>query len=344
MNLPIMVEKLLEVTRMPRSANKVTLLLLSSIAVLLILSAVITPTSATKIIQLQPTTVNSGDRLLVQADMARNGSTVTLSYYYDKNGNGLPDDPSSSWVKIANVTDGGANDLDNHTNGYILFSWMTPQLSPGQYIIRVEDPNGPTRTTELTVINAPLNLVPAIYGTAGTSAQGLVNTGNSFSVITMVTGNCRLCHQTDNPTTQNPGVNLTSVNSLFSANLSQITGSPTDTSVQPNLVHMATGTEASVAWSGFIASKTLANNQTLSVTVTGTNPAGNLTTQATAYAGVNKAVNIAPTSTNQNANGTAQSSATAQSSGSSGNPLPGFEIPIALAGLTFVAYVLSRKR
>jgi PGF-CTERM protein len=148
-------------------------------------------------------------------------------------------------------------------------------------------------------------------------------------------------HLTDNPTTQNPGVNYTSVESLFSANLSQITGSPTDTSVQPNLVHMATGTEASVAWTG-IASKTLANNQTLSMTVTGTNPAGNLTTQATAYAGVNKAVNIAPTSTNQNANGAGQS--TAQSSGSSGNPLPGFEIPIALAGLTFVAYVLSRKR
>ena len=343
MNLPIMVEKLLEVTRMPRSANKVTLLLLSSIAVLLILSAVITPTSATKIVQLQPTTVNSGDRLLVQADMQRNGSTVTLSYYYDKNGNGLPDD-GGSWVKIANVTDGGANDADNHTNGYILFSWMTPQLSPGQYIIRAADPYGPTRTTELTVINAPLNLVPAIYGSQGTSAQGLVNTGNSFSVITMVTGNCRLCHLTDNPTTQNPGVNYTSVESLFSANLSQITGSPTDTSIEPTIVHMATGTQADVAWTG-IASKTLANNQTLSVvTVTGTNPAGNLTTQATAYAGVNKAVNIAPTSTNQNANGTAQSSATAQSSGSSGNPLPGFEIPIALAGLTFVAYVLSRKR
>ena len=342
MNLPIMVEKLLEVTRMPRSANKMALLLLSSIAVLLILSAVMIPTSATKIIQLQPTTVNSGDKVLVSADMARNGSTVTLSYYYDKNNNGKDDD-GGSWVKIANVTDGGALDADNHTNGYILFSWMTPQLSPGQYIIRVADPYGPTRTTELTVINAPLNLVPAIYGTAGTSAQGLVNTGNSFSVITMVTGNCRLCHQTDNPTTQNPGVNLTSVDSLFSANLSQITGSPTDTSVQPNLVHMATGTEASVAWTG-IASKTLANNQTLSVTVIGTNPAGNLTTQATAYAGVNKAVNIAPTSTNQNANGTAQSSATPQSSGSSGNPLPGFEIPIALAGLTFVAYVLSRKR
>ncbi len=220
---------------------------------------------------------------------------------------------------------------------------MTPQLSPGQYIIRAADPYGPTRTTELTVINAPLNLVPAIYGSQGTSAQGLVNTGNSFSVITMVTGNCRLCHLTDNPTTQNPGVNYTSVESLFSANLSQITGSPTDTSIEPTIVHMATGTQADVAWTG-IASKTLANNQTLSVTVTGTNPAGNLTTQATAYAGVNKAVNIAPTSTNQNANGTAQSSATAQSSGSSGNPLPGFEIPIALAGLTFVAYVLSRKR
>ncbi|MGD0716489.1 MAG: hypothetical protein ABR979_00280 [Halobacteriota archaeon] len=315
-----------------------TLLLLSSIAVLLILSAVITPTSATQIVQLQPTTVNSGSSVIVQANMARNGSTVTLSYYYDKNGNGLADDAGSSWIKIADVKDGGANDRDNSTNGYIQFLWMTPELPPGQYIFKVADPYGPTRTTEFTVQNAPLNLVPTIYGSQGISATGLVNTGNSFSVIAMVTGNCRLCHQTDNPTTQNPGVNYTQVESLFSANLSQITGSPTDGSVQPNIVH-----HQQLDWTG-IASKTLANNQTLSVTVTGTNPAGNLTTQATAYAGVNKAVNIAPTSTNQNANGTAQSSATAQSSGSSGNPLPGFEIPIALAGLTFVAYVLSRKR
>jgi hypothetical protein len=336
MNLPIMVEKLLEVTRMPRSANKMALLLLSTIAVLLILSAVITPTSATTIIQLQPTTVSSGDRVLVSANVARNGSTVTLSYYYDANNNGKDDDSGSSWVKIANVTDGGALDADNHTNGFILFSWMTPQLSPGQYIVRVADPYGPTRTTELTVNNAPLNLVPTIYGSQGTSAKQLVNTGNSFSVVTMVTGNCRLCHQTDNPTTQNPGVNPTSVESLFSANLSQITGRASDASVQPSAVH-----HQQLDWTE-IASKTLENNQTLSITVTGTNPAGNLTTQATAYAGVNKAVNIAPTSTNQNANGAGQS--TAQSSGSSGNPLPGFEIPIALAGLTFVAYVLSRKR
>jgi PGF-CTERM protein len=338
MNLPIMVEKLLEVIRMPRSPNKMTLLLLSSIAVLLLLSAVITPASATTIIQLQPTTISSGDRVLVSANVARNGSTVTLSYYYDKNGNGLADDAGSSWIKIANVTDGGANDADNHTNGYILFSWLTPQLSPGQYIVKVVDPYGPTRTTELTVNNAPLNIVPAVYGAQGTSAKGLVNTGNTFSVIAMVTGNCRLCHQTDNPTAQNPGVNYTAVESLFSADLSQITGSATDVSVQPNIVH-----HMYVAWTG-IASKTLASNQTLSVTVTGTNPAGNLTTQATAYAGVNKAVNIAPTSTNQGANGTAQSSATAQSSGSSGNPLPGFEIPVALAGLIVVAYLLSRKR
>ncbi|HYC19472.1 MAG TPA: hypothetical protein VEF35_02465 [Candidatus Bathyarchaeia archaeon] len=331
-----MVEKLLEVTRMPRSANKMTLLLLCSIAVLLIISAVITTTSATTIVQLQPTTISSGSSVIVQANVARNGSTVTLSYYYDKNGNGKDDDPGSSWVTIANVTDGGANDRDNSTNGYIQFLWLTPELSPGQYIFKVADPYGPTRTTEFTVNNAPLNIVPAVYGAQGTSAKGLVNTGNAFSVIATVTGNCRLCHQTDNPTVQNPGVNSTQVESLFSADLSQITGSPTDNSVQPNIVHHQV-----VEWSGFIASKTLANNQTLNMTVTGTNPAGNLTTQATAYAGVNQAVNIPPTSTSETANGTA---ATAQSSGSSGNPLPGFEIPTALAGLTFVAYVLSRKR
>ncbi len=269
---------------MPRSANKMTLLLLSSIAVLLILSAVITPTSATKIIQLQPTTINSGDRVIVQADMARNGSTVTLSYYYDKNGNGKDDDSGSSWVKIANVTDGGALDADNHTNGYILFSWMTPQLSPGQYIIRVEDPYGPTRTTEFTVINAPLNLVPAIYGAARNLRQRARQHREFF-----------LCHCHGNrqlsPLSYRQIIlrlktlasTIHNVESLFSANLSQITGSPTDTSVQPNIVH----SPKLGGMDRIIASKTLANNQTLSITVTGTNPAGNLTTQATAYAGVN---------------------------------------------------------
>ena len=333
-----MVEKLLEVITMPRSPNKVTLLLFSSIAVLLMLNAVIVPASATTIIQLQPTTVSSGDRVLISANVAQNGSTATLSYYYDKNGNGLADDAGSSWIKIANVTDGGANDADNHTNGYILYSWMTPELSPGQYIIKAEDQSG-ARTTELTVVNAPLDIVPVIYGPQGLSSPGLIDPGNAFQVFATVTGNCRLCHTTDNPTAQNPGVNITSVESLFSANLSQL--NPSETSVQPNIVNMSTGTEAYVAWTG-IASKTLAANQTLSVTVTGTNPAGNLTTQATAYAGVGKAVNIAPTSTNQTPSGSAQ--ATAQSSGSSGNPLPGFEIPIALAGLVFVAYLINRRR
>jgi len=334
MNLPIMVEKLLEGIKMPRSPNKMTLLLLSSIAVLLMLSAVITPASATTIIQLQPTTVTSGDRVLVSANVARNGSTVTLYYYYDQSRTGVAP-PGASWIKIADVTDGGANDSKNVSNGYILFSWLTPQLAAGQYIVKVVDPNGPTRTTELTVINAPLSIVPAVYGAQGTSAKGLVNTGNTFSVIAMVSGNCRLCHQTDFPTAQNPGVNYTAVESLFSANLSQITGSPTDVAVLPNIVH-----HMYVAWTG-IASKTLASGQTLNVTVTGTNPAGNFTTQATAYAGVNKAVDIAPTSTN---NQPATSSATAQPSSSSGNPLPGFEIPFALAGLVFVAFLLSRKR
>ena len=321
---------------MPRSANNITLLLLSAIAVLLLATAAVIPTSATTILQLQPTTVSSGDRVLVSANVATNGSTVTVSYYYDANKNGKDDD-GGSWTTIANVTDGGANDADNTTNGFILFSWMTPQLSPGQYIIKIEDPNGPTRTTTLTVNNAQLNLVPAIYGPKGTSDIGLVTQGNIFSVSTQVTGNCRLCHTTDNPTTQNPGVDAQKVESAFSADLSQITGNSGDTAVAPAYVH-----HQLVQWTG-IASKTLANNQTLNVTVTGTNPAGNLVTQSTAYAGVNTAVNTPPKSTYQNATGSS-ASASAQSSGSNSNPLPGFEALFAVAGLTLVAYLVSKRR
>ena len=211
---------------------------------------------------------------------------------------------------------------------------MTPSLSPGQYIVKVEDPKGPTRTTVLTVNNAKLKLIPTIFGPSITTDKGLVKPGDYFSVSTLVTGNCRLCHTTDNPTTQNPGVNQQQVEKAFSADLSGITGSSSDTAVVPGAVH-----HLLVQWSG-IASKTLADNQTVNVTVTGTNPAGNLTTQSTAFAGVNKAVNIPPKS---NENDT-KNNASAQSSGSTRSPLPGFEAVFVVAGLTFVAYLVNRRR
>ncbi len=320
---------------MPRSAKGISFLFLSIIAVLLLVSSAVIQTSATTIVQPQPNTVNSGDKVLISANMARNGSTVVLSYYADSNKNGKDDD-SGTWVKIANVTDKGTTDADNSTNGFILFSWLTPQLSPGQYILKVEDLYGPTRTTVLTVNNANLKLIPTIYGSNIKTDKGLVKPGDTFSVSTMVTGNCRLCHVTDNPTTQNPGVDGQKVNKSFSADLSQITGNSADTAVAPDAVH-----HILVQWMS-VASKTLANNQTVNVTVTGTNPAGNLTTQMIAYAGVNKAVNIPPKSTSEEGNKSATSSG--QSSSSISNPLPGFEAVFVVVGLTFVAYLVNRKR
>jgi PGF-CTERM protein len=318
---------------MSRSAQGIILLLLSVLAVSFLVSYAVIPTSATTIVQLQPNTVSSGDRVYVTANLAENSSTVILSYYADVNKNGKDDD-GGSWIKIANVTDGGANDGKNTSNGFINFPWMTPSLSPGQYIVKVEDPKGPTRTTVLTVNNAKLKLTPIIYGPSSTTNKGLVKPGDIFSVSTEVTGNCRICHTTDNPTTQNPGVNQTQVENAFSADLSGITGNSGDTAVVPTYV-----THPFVQWST-IASKTLSDNQTVNVTVTGTNPAGNLTTQMTAFAGVNKAVNIPPKSTND----TQSNASSAQSSGSTSNPLPGFEAVFVVAGLTFVAYLMSRRR
>jgi PGF-CTERM protein len=317
---------------MPRSANRITLLLLSIIAALSIVSVALIPTSATTQLQLQPSSVLSGDAVQVFANVARNGSTVTLSYYADLNKNGKDDD-GGPWTLITNVTDNGANDALNTTSGFVAYTWMTPSLSPGQYIVKVEDPYGPTRTTALTVNYGQLKLVPAIYGPKGVPDKGLVNPGDSFSVITSVEGNCRLCHQTDNPTTQNPGVDNRKVQSQFSADLSQTTGSSTDTAVAPDYIH-----HKQVQWAG-IASKLLADNQTIDGTVTGKNPAGNAVTQSKAFAGVNKAVNIPPTSNYQSGQG----SASAKAAGSS-NPLPGFEAVFAVAGLTLVAYLISRRR
>ena len=182
--------------------------------------------------------------------------------------------------------------------------------------------------------NAKLKLTPIIVGPNIAKDTGLVKPGEQFSVSTEVTGNCRLCHTTDNPTTQNPGVDEQKVKNAFSADLSGITGLSTDTAIAPDYVK-----HPLVQWIG-IASKTLADNQTVNVTVTGKNPANNLTTQSTAFAGVNKAVNIPPKS---NANDTQGNASSAQSSGSS-NPLPGFEAVFVVAGLTFAAYLVNRKR
>jgi hypothetical protein len=144
---------------------------------------------------------------------------------------------------------------------------------------------------------------------------------------------------TDKPTKQNPGVDEQKVKKAFSADLSQITGNSADTAVAPDYVH-----HLLVQWMP-VASKTLANNQTVNVTVTGTNPAGNLTTQMTAFAGVNKAVNVPPKSTiEESTKSNTSTTSTAQSSGSISSPLPGFEAVFVVVGLTFVAYLVNRKR
>ena len=328
---------------MSQSRTKVVFLGLFFIFALLLASVATLPSTATTVVQLEPSTVSSGDLIRLTANIAKNQSTVQLSYYLDANKNGKDDD-GGSWVKIANVTDGGANDVLNAT-GYIGFNWMTPQLSSGQYILKVDDPNGPSRTTLFTVKNAPLHIVPTIYGPSTSSDKGRVIPGNGFSVVAAVTGNCRICHTTDHPTRDNPGVNTTATDKLFSADLSQITGNPGDTSVPPLQIH-----HQQVNWYNN-AGKALADNETVQATVTGTNTAGNITTKATAYAGVNKVLSIPPTESSngtplttavQNNTTSAQSSAASQKSQS--NPLPGFEAVFAIVGLTAVAYLLSRRR
>ncbi len=330
---------------MSQSSVKIALLCLFFVVALLMASVAIIPSSATTLLQLQPTTVNSGDKVIVSANLAKNGSTVGLSYYFDANNNGKDDD-GGAWVKIANVTDGGTNDVGNMTNGFIFFSWMTPQLAPGQYLFKVDDPNGPTRTTPFTVVNVPLQLTPTVYGPNSKSDKGRVVPGSAFSVIARPTGNCRICHTTDSPTRDNPGVNKAATTKLFSADLSQITGYAGDKDVPPSDIH-----HLEVDWAGLNAGKTLADNQTVTATITGKNTAGNLTTQAIAYAGVNVAINNPPkeSSSGQLIAGTssAQSKTTSVQSPSQkgqSNPLPGFEAVVAVAGLTAAAYLISRRR
>ncbi len=77
---------------MSQSPTKIVFVCLFFIVALLITSIAILPSSATTLLQLEPTTVNSGDKMLVTANVAKNGSTVVLSYYLDANKNGKDDD------------------------------------------------------------------------------------------------------------------------------------------------------------------------------------------------------------------------------------------------------------
>ena len=309
------------------------------LVVILVLTAVmIMPIFATMNISVD-SPVGSGDNVIISADVARNGSTVTLSYYYDANNSGLAPD-NAAWIKIANVTDGGQNDAANKTqpNGFIVFSWMTPELKTGQYIIKVEDPYGPTRTTLMRVENYPLHLNTTIYGPKGSPDKGLIKPGEYGSVVTFINGNCRLCHTTDNPTKDNPGVNENRVRQSISADLSQLTGNPGDTNVSAMEIH-----HMNVGWR-FFASKSLMDNATVSADVHATNPANGLQTTTTAYAGVNKVVDIPQKSTESGNRTRGLTVSASNTTATNGNPLPGFEVMFALAALTFVAYLANKKR
>ena len=83
---------------MSRSTQGMILLLLSVMSVLFLVSYAVIPTSATTIVQLQPNSVSSGDRVYITANLAENSSTVALSYYADVNKNGKDDD-GGSWIK-----------------------------------------------------------------------------------------------------------------------------------------------------------------------------------------------------------------------------------------------------
>ncbi len=322
---------------MASPSKKFTLAPIVLIAALALIAVTIVPIFGTMNVSVD-TPIGSGDKVIISADVARNGSTITLSYYYDANNNGLDDD-GGSWIKIANVTDGGQNDATNKTqpNGFIVFSWMTPELKAGQYIIKAEDPYGPNRTTLMRVENYPLHLNTTIYGSKGNpNDKGLVRPGEYCSIVTFINGNCRLCHTTDNPTKDNPGVNENRVRQSVSADFSQLSGNVGDTNVSAMEIH-----HMNVGWR-FYASKSLVDNATVSADVRAKNPANGLQTTTTAYAGVNKEVNIPQKSTEGTPSG--RTTAGNATGNRSSNPLPGFEVVFALATLTFVAYLVNRKR
>jgi len=174
---------------------------------------------------------NAGAAILIQSDLGKPGNTAKIEFYYDANKNGIDDD-GSTWTSIAQVKDGGPNNLIQGTSGQIEYRWVpTSDLPPGHYLIRVSDSDNSTPKVASVDLSSPATPQVSFLVDGSTTSQ--VKPAGFVQVQADVSNNCALCHSGD-PSTWNassPGFDEQKMQAHVTADLSGLTLNASDTAV-----------------------------------------------------------------------------------------------------------------
>ena len=175
---------------------------------------------------------NAGAAILIQSDLGKPGNTAKIEFYYDANKNGI-DDEGSAWTSIAQVKDGGPNNLIQGTSGQIEYRWVpASDLPPGHYLIRVTDSDNSTPKVAGVDLSSPATPQVSFF-VDGSTTEPASSPPGSLQVQADVSNNCALCHSGD-PSTWNassPGFDEQKMKAHVTADLSGLTGNASDTAV-----------------------------------------------------------------------------------------------------------------
>jgi PGF-CTERM protein len=197
----------------------------------LVAAFVVAPIAATTMVSVDKKEANAGAAILIQSNLGKPGNTAKIEFYYDANKNGIDDD-GSTWTSIAQVKDGGPNNLIQGTSGQIEYRWVpASDLSAGHYLIRVTDSDN--STPKVAGVNITSPATPQISFLVNGSTASRVMPAGFVQVQADVSNNCALCHSGD-PSTWNsssPGFDAQKMGSHVTADLSGLTGNASDTAV-----------------------------------------------------------------------------------------------------------------
>jgi len=189
------------------------------------------PIAATTMVSVDKKEANAGAAILIQSDLGKPGDTAKIEFYYDANKNGIDDD-GSSWTSIAQVKDGGSNNLIQGTSGQIEYRWVpASDLPTGHYLIRVSDSDNSTPKVAGIDISSPAT--PQVSFLIDGSTANTVKPAGFVQVQADVSNNCALCHSGDPSTwnSSNSGFSEQKMKAHVKADLSGLTGNGSDTAV-----------------------------------------------------------------------------------------------------------------
>jgi len=197
----------------------------------LVAAFIAAPIAATTMISVDKKEANAGAAILIQSDLGKPGNTAKIEFYYDANKNGIDDD-GSPWTSIAQVKDGGSNNLIQGTSGQIEYRWVpASDLPTGHYLIRVTDSDNSTPKVAGVDISSPAT--PQVSFLIDGNTTNTVKPAGFVQVQTDVSNNCALCHSGDPSTwnSSNSGFNEQKMKAHVKADLSGLTGNASDTAV-----------------------------------------------------------------------------------------------------------------